>query len=88
MNKISACVLLLLIGIGSSLQAKENAMVLIPGGQFTMGKDPEKPADFSPAHVLQVNAIYRDKFEVTNREYLRFCNKSAYKLPEFWKRSH
>jgi iron(II)-dependent oxidoreductase len=58
-------------------------MVLIPGGHFTMGKD-HPVADFSPAHKVRVDSFYMDTHEVTNREYLKFCEETGYKFPEFW----
>ncbi len=58
-------------------------MVLIPGGQYIMGKD-HPVADFSPAHEVTVDSFYLDKHEVTNRDYLRFCEATGYKFPEFW----
>lgn len=62
----------------------DSSMVLIPVGSFLMGKDSDKGHDFSPAHQVCVNAFYMDKYELTNREYLRFCKETGYKYPEFW----
>ena len=57
-------------------------MVLIPGGEFLMGKDEE--GDCSPAHKVYLDSFYIDKYEVTNARYLEFCTQTDRKLPEFW----
>lgn len=57
-------------------------LVLIPGGEFVMGKDDE--GDCSPAHKVFVDSFYMDKYEVTNAEYFEFCQETERKLPEFW----
>ncbi|MDZ4858541.1 MAG: SUMF1/EgtB/PvdO family nonheme iron enzyme [Candidatus Hydrogenedentes bacterium] len=55
-----------------SLSMKEGAvppgMVLIPGGEFTMGMD-EKSPDERPKRTLLVEAFYIDKYEVSNAQY-------------------
>ncbi|NIN00160.1 MAG: SUMF1/EgtB/PvdO family nonheme iron enzyme [candidate division Zixibacteria bacterium] len=57
-------------------------LVLIPGGEFVMGKDDE--GDCSPAHKVYVDSFYMDKYEVTNAQYLEFCKETGRALPEFW----
>ena len=69
---------------GPYLGQKDSFMVLIPGGEFIMGKDSDKGNDFSPSHKVKLNPFYIDKHEVTNREYLRFCIETKHRLPEFW----
>lgn len=59
-------------------------MVLIPGGEFLMGKDEEEDADHSPAHKVYVDSFYMDRYEVTNAQYYQFCKETERKLPEFW----
>jgi iron(II)-dependent oxidoreductase len=59
-------------------------MVLIPAGEFIMGKDSDHEVDFNPAHKVQVNSFYIDKYAVTNAEYYRFCQETEHNLPEFW----
>ncbi len=63
-------------------------LVLIPGGEFIMGKD--DAGDCGPAHKVYVDSFYMDKYEVTNAQYLRFCEETGRWLPEFWgqKRYH
>jgi formylglycine-generating enzyme required for sulfatase activity len=61
-------------------------MVLVPAGEFVMGKDVEDgpAADHSPAHRVRMDAFHLDKFEVTNAEYLEYCERTGARLPEFW----
>jgi formylglycine-generating enzyme required for sulfatase activity len=59
-------------------------MALIPGGEFIMGNDMNNGLGFSPAHKVKVDSFYIDIYEVTNKEYYRFCKETGYKLPEFW----
>jgi len=63
---------------------QESQMALIPGGEFLMGNDMKNGLGFSPAHKVKLDSFYMDKCEVTNSEYLKFCQKTGYKLPEFW----
>lgn len=63
-------------------QRSEAEMVLIPAGEFLMGADTE--GDDSPIHAVYIDAFYMDKFEVTNGEYLAFCEDAGWRLPEFW----
>jgi len=58
-------------------------MMLIPGGEFTMGKDGE--SDHSPAHIVYVDSFYLDKYEVTNVQFFKFCKSTDRALPEFWR---
>ncbi len=59
-------------------------MVLIPAGEFTMGKNTANPTDWQPEHNVHIDAFYMDKFEVTNKQYYEFCTQTKYPLPEFW----
>jgi len=63
----------------SAVQAE---VILIPGGEFLMGKDGE--GDCSPAHKVYVDSFYMDKYEVTNAQYAKFCEETGRGLPEFW----
>ena len=57
-------------------------LVLIPGGEFLMGYGSE--ADHGPVHKVSIDSFYIDKYEVTNVQYLRFCQATGRRLPEFW----
>ena len=65
--------------------AKQNGhsqLVLIPGGEFLMGEGLGE--DSSPVHLVCVSSFYMDRHEVTNALYLRFCEDTGHRLPEFW----
>lgn len=57
-------------------------MVYIPAGPFLMGySEPyinsrgiDEHADAMPLHVVDLDAFYIDRYEVTYGEYLRFLN--------------
>jgi formylglycine-generating enzyme required for sulfatase activity len=49
-------------------------MVLIPGGEFTMGNDAQQ--DASPPHQVTVSPFYMDRFEVTQELYERIMGKN------------
>ncbi len=64
------------------------AQVLVPGGDFVMGRkiaadDPARYVD-NAAHTVRVDSFTLDKTEVTNAQYLRFCQATGRKLPFFW----
>lgn len=67
-----------------SIAQQDSAMVLVPGGEFMMGKDMKNSLGFDPAHKVKVDSFYMDKHEVSNKDYLKFCKASGHKLPEFW----
>jgi iron(II)-dependent oxidoreductase len=69
---------------GEAAQAVEapSGMVFIPGGSFTMGR--EGYGDHSPPHELWIDAFFLDRREVSNAEYLAFCEATERGLPEFW----
>lgn len=50
---------------------KENKMILVSAGTFTMGSA-IRAADEKPAHKVFLDAFYISKYEVTNAEYYRF----------------
>lgn len=45
-------------------------MLLVPGGEFTMGRDSGGEEDEHPAHRVTVKSCYLDKLEVTVEQYL------------------
>jgi len=81
-NKLSILVLSIISTVAIAQQDSE--MKLVPGGEFLMGKDIKNGLGFSPAHKVKVDSFYMDKYEVTNKDYLEFCQKTGHKLPEFW----
>jgi formylglycine-generating enzyme len=81
---------LLALALSISVQSQNTnpGMVLIPGGEFTMGKNTPNPTDWQPEHKVRIDSFYMDKCEVTNKEYYDFCIKTNTPLPEFWGQSH
>jgi formylglycine-generating enzyme len=69
---------------GREMSLIDSSMVLVPSGEFMMGKDSEKGRPFSPAHKVKVDSFFIDKHEVTNGEFLLFCEATGHDLPEFW----
>jgi iron(II)-dependent oxidoreductase len=77
--------LLTILSFCQLIQAQiPDEMVLIPTGSFIMGKNTPNPTDWQPEHQVSIDAFYLDKYEVTNREYYEFCQKTKNPLPEFW----
>ena len=57
-------------------------LVLVPGGEFLMGSDSE--GDHSPVHKVYIDSFYIDRCVVTNAQYLKFCEATGHRLPDFW----
>lgn len=55
-------------------------MVLVAGGEFTMGSGSGEE-ESKPAHKVNVPAFYIDKYEVTNAQYKEFCDATGRKSP-------
>jgi formylglycine-generating enzyme len=54
-------------------------MVLIPGGEFTMGTDRQIGwADEKPAHRVRVEPFWIDETDVTNAQFRAFVDATAY----------
>jgi iron(II)-dependent oxidoreductase len=65
-------------------QKPDGSMVLIPAGEFIMGKNSATPSDWQPEHPIKVDSLYMDKYEVTNQQYYNFCIATKSPLPQFW----
>jgi formylglycine-generating enzyme required for sulfatase activity len=59
-------------------------MILIPSGTYTIGYD-AGPTNESPSHAVEVGAFYIDKYEVTNKMYKVFLDKSGHAPPLRWR---
>ncbi len=73
-------------------------MVLVPAGEFTMGMDESKLDKIvgtiggmvkyhdsaTPAHTVNVDAFYIDKYEVTNADYKKFIEAIGAPIPLSW----
>ena len=55
---------------------KFTGMVIIPAGEFTMGRD-SGPKDETPVHKLSLPAFYIDRNLVTAREYAKFIQEKG-----------
>jgi formylglycine-generating enzyme required for sulfatase activity len=59
--------------------------VFVPAGSFKMGAGTKEAlAREKPMHVVDLDAYYIAKFEVTNREWKRFRDDPGYDDPKFW----
>ncbi len=52
-------------------------MVWIPGGSFGMGDERFYPEE-RPVHTVTVDGFWLDRYQVTNREFARFVEATAY----------
>lgn len=84
MKKIISTLKLLMFFSVVAISQQDSGMTLVPGGEFLMGNDMENVLGFSPEHKVKVDSFYIDKYEVTNRDYLKFCQETGHKFPEFW----
>lgn len=58
---------------------KPEGMVLITGGQFTMGTDEEESYDHErPSHFVRVGSFWMDQTEVTNAQFDDFVRATGY----------
>ncbi|MDE0314954.1 MAG: formylglycine-generating enzyme family protein [Candidatus Poribacteria bacterium] len=67
--------------IAVSAEKKENPLILIPGGTFTMGNEKRAP-DERPTHKVYLDAYYISKYEVTNAEYYEFWHSLQANNPQ------
>ena len=59
--------------------------VVVPAGSFKMGDGSnEGLARERPVHLVNLDAYYIAKFEVTNREWKKFRDDPGYDDPKFW----
>jgi len=81
--------------IASLLQQPPEGMVLIPGGEFWMGRThyflidevgwlERDRRDDMPAHKTFIDAFYMDKNEVSNEQYARFAQSAGKPAPWYW----
>lgn len=52
-------------------------MVLVPGATFMMGTNSGR-GENGPAHAVHVSTYYIDRYEVTNRQFRAFLEKTGY----------
>lgn len=67
---------------GTALATEDTvAMVTIPAGPFTMGRD-DGPEDERPAHTVVLPAFQIDRLPVTNVRFAEFLNARGHSLPD------
>jgi formylglycine-generating enzyme required for sulfatase activity len=59
------------------------SMVLIPAGQFTMGRNDTVP-DEQPTHRVSLDAFYINRYEVTVAQYAKFLESEDSEPPFLW----
>ncbi len=64
------------------MTSRTDTLVVLPGGEFLMGSDLE--GDHNPVHPVRLDPFAMDRYEVTNRQYVRFCEEVGHRRPEFW----
>ena len=72
----------------------QKEMLLVKGDVVIYGQDLDASLDNfnpyfrdrNPKHVVRLSSFYMDKYEVTNAEYLYFCQRSGYPLPSAWQK--
>jgi formylglycine-generating enzyme required for sulfatase activity len=68
-------------GFEEYLWLKDSSVVIrVPAGTFTMGSSIN--ADEQPIHDVYLDEFYADKFEVTNKQYKRFCDATGRPYPD------
>lgn len=60
-------------------------MILVPAGSFPMGSNDGDESE-RPVNDVQVNAIWIDRFPVTNAAYLEFVESTGHPSPPSWRR--
>jgi formylglycine-generating enzyme required for sulfatase activity len=99
-KKIMFVVILSLICLYfNKVNAEEKSdMVLVPAGEFDMGLTDDQVQNIvdslgamakyldnaTPAHKVNVDAFYIDKYEVTNKDYKKFVEATGHKIPLHW----
>lgn len=88
--------ILLLLPTAVFSQAPEvTGMVLVPAGEFWMGRThlslPDELGwverarmDDRPVHLVSIDSFYMDKYEVTNAGYTRFIEATGNRKPHHW----
>lgn len=59
------------------------SMVAIPAGRYPIGVEGETGAMLAP-QIVELNAFFIDRMEVSNGEYGRFCDATGWPAPRSW----
>jgi sulfatase modifying factor 1 len=74
---------------GAAVNDGHGEYVYVPAGPFEMGDHAgDGLARERPVHVVQLDAFYIGKFEVTNGEWTTFRDDAGYDDPRFWPDGH
>ncbi len=65
-----------------TVMAQAPEMILIEGGEFTMGNDYSSELDESPEHKVTLSDFYIGKYEVTFDEFDQFCAATGFTKPD------
>src|SRR5687768_2200717 len=87
--------LALFLGSVLTAQSVPEGMALIPAGEYWQGRVyytlidelgmlARARIDDLPSHVVNLDAFYIDKYEVTNADYLRFVEAAKHRKPYHW----
>ncbi len=80
MGRLILLVPTLLSSQGDTFDIEKN-MVLIPGGIFIMGRaDGNLQDDNFPAHSVEIDSFYMDKYEVTVGQFKQFLDETGYEF--------
>ncbi len=88
-------------GKAGSTKSGPDEMILIPAGSFLMGTTSEQVVEFAsrfgyhpswlshetPQREVDLPDFYMDKYPVTNKQYLEFCQETGHTSPKHWKDS-
>jgi formylglycine-generating enzyme required for sulfatase activity len=67
---------------GPLLRASIPGMLLVAGGEFTMGADDGGQEDEKPAHKVRLAAFYLDQLETTHAEYAECVSAGKCRAPD------
>jgi len=76
--------------VADSARARnEREMTRLPESSFTMGSSEEgTPRRERPAHTVDLDSFYIDKYPVTNEQYREFTLATGYRSPLHWRRGN
>ena len=69
--------------VESPARPEQPPMIRIPAGDYVVGDD-DGPENERPAHTVRLRAFMIDRYEVTNRSYLRFVRETGFPAPPRW----
>ena len=72
-----------------AVEALEEEMALVPEGNVLLSKteftvDAVEAAEAGPGHLVHVDALYLDRYPVTNRQFRQFVLAGGYEEPGLW----